>query len=130
MSAAYSELLRHPFWQRKRLEIFQRDNFTCRKCTDTLSNLQVHHIYYIDDHKPWEYPDEALITLCDLCHAKAEFSKWLRTKGYAALLRLGLIHEDRMEVIELIYSKVRDNRYKDEVMKFINDTKNFILKDG
>lgn len=130
MAINYNELLRHPFWQRKRLEVFQRDDFTCRKCMAKESNLQVHHLYYINSHKPWEYPNEALLTLCELCHLKAEFHKWLLTKGQSALLRLGLIYEDRMEVIEFLYNKVKDNHYKEEVLRYIDDTKTFILKDG
>jgi len=130
MASTYLELLRHPYWQRKKNGILERDKYTCRKCLDTLSNLQVHHLYYLKDHKPWEYPDEALITLCELCHSKAEFHKWLLTKGQSALIRLGLIQEDRLEVIDLMYCKVKDNYYKNDVLKFIDDTKNFILKDG
>jgi hypothetical protein len=30
--------------------------------------LQVHHKYYIKDRLPWEYNDDALITLCQICH--------------------------------------------------------------
>jgi hypothetical protein len=30
--------------------------------------LHVHHHYYIHDKNPWEYPDDALITLCNWCH--------------------------------------------------------------
>lgn len=37
---------------------------------DVLKGLNVHHKYYIQDRKPWEYPDEALITLCESCHQK------------------------------------------------------------
>ena len=125
--STYTELLRHPFWQKKRLDIFQRDKFTCQKCSDTLSNLQVHHVYYLPNTAPWEYPSSALITLCEFCHAKAEFPKWMWTKGRAALLRLGLTFEDQREVIELILGKVKDNHYKQETLKYIEDTKRFIL---
>lgn len=31
-------------------------------------DLHVHHKYYILNKLPWEYLDEALITLCDSCH--------------------------------------------------------------
>ena len=31
--------------------------------------LHVHHTYYILSNKPWDYPDDALITLCSECHA-------------------------------------------------------------
>lgn len=64
----YWEQLRHPFWQRKRLEILQRDNFTCATCRSTTKTLNVHHSYYEKGKSPWEYPDESLKTLCEDCH--------------------------------------------------------------
>lgn len=64
----YAELLRSPLWQKKRLEIMQRDNFTCCKCGSSDKELQVHHIKYRDGLKPWEYEDYELITLCNDCH--------------------------------------------------------------
>lgn len=30
--------------------------------------LHVHHKYYIKDKLPWDYPDDALITMCAMCH--------------------------------------------------------------
>jgi hypothetical protein len=30
--------------------------------------LQVHHKYYLENKYPWEYSNEALITLCNWCH--------------------------------------------------------------
>ena len=69
----YSELLKHPNWQKKRLEILARDNFTCRRCHPSLvdkdATLNVHHCYYEYGKKPWEYPDSSLLTLCEVCHA-------------------------------------------------------------
>lgn len=32
--------------------------------------LNVHHTYYIEGKKPWEYEDSALVTLCENCHKK------------------------------------------------------------
>lgn len=64
---SYNELLRHPKWQRRRLEIMQRDEWKCRSCTETEKELHVHHLRYTSN-KPWEEPDEHLITLCDSCH--------------------------------------------------------------
>lgn len=31
-------------------------------------HLHVHHNYYVLSNLPWEYPDQALITLCNWCH--------------------------------------------------------------
>ena len=66
----YSEKLRDPRWQKKRLEIMQRDSFTCLFCGTGLTggkNLQVHHIVY-KRRDPWDYPDYLYQTLCDDCH--------------------------------------------------------------
>lgn len=65
----YWELLRHPNWQKKRLEILKRDEFICRNCGATEKPLHVHHAYYEKGKAPWEYPADSLRTLCEDCHA-------------------------------------------------------------
>jgi hypothetical protein len=65
---SYYELLRHPEWQKKRLKIMERDGFCCCDCGATDRTLNVHHSYYLKGHKPWEYEDDALRTLCEDCH--------------------------------------------------------------
>ena len=62
----YSDKLKDPRWQKKRLEILQRDDFTCQFCCDNESLLVVHHFKY--DGEPWETEDRYLITLCEDCH--------------------------------------------------------------
>ena len=62
----YSEKLKDPRWQKKRLEILQRDDFSCRICGDNESTLHIHHINY--NTNPWETRDDLLITLCENCH--------------------------------------------------------------
>lgn len=64
----YSDQLKHPKWQRKRLEIYQRDNFTCLVCGNTERQLQVHHGVYIKGLMAWEYDNKYLHTVCDPCH--------------------------------------------------------------
>lgn len=66
----YSQILKNPKWQKKRLEILQRDDFTCQKCFDTETTLHVHHCYYRTGKKPWEYENTSLVTLCEDCHAE------------------------------------------------------------
>lgn len=63
----YRNKLLHPKWQKKRLEIFQRDNFTCQLCDSKDITLTIHHRYY-KNCEPWEYPDDALLTVCEICH--------------------------------------------------------------
>ncbi len=69
----YSELLLDPRWRDKRLEILKRDNGICQYCGKQEHSMHVHHKYYMkypDGKKlpPWNYPDDALITLCEHCH--------------------------------------------------------------
>ncbi len=64
----YSTKLKDPRWQKKRLEILQRDNWTCRKCGDTKSTLVVHHKDYLPKTEPWDYPNDLLTTVCEDCH--------------------------------------------------------------
>jgi hypothetical protein len=65
---SYTDLLKHPKWQRKRLEIMQRADFKCEECGNDELTLHVHHSYYKKDHAPWEYPNESLHCLCEKCH--------------------------------------------------------------
>jgi hypothetical protein len=68
-SETYLAKLRNPRWQKKRLEVMQRDVFTCQICFDNESTLNVHHRYYLSGTEgPWDYPLDALVTLCESCH--------------------------------------------------------------
>lgn len=62
----YLEKLRSPKWQKKRLEILSRDNFTCQYCKDTETELQIHHLEY--NGEPWNVSNDKLVTLCRNCH--------------------------------------------------------------
>lgn len=64
----YAEKLKDPRWQKKRLEILERDSFTCRHCGDKEKELHVHHAYYERGMDPWDYKDHMLFTLCKYCH--------------------------------------------------------------
>ena len=64
----YPEKFKDPRWQKKRLEVMERDEWKCQKCGDKDNTLNVHHRYYENGKDPWDYPLEALITLCQDCH--------------------------------------------------------------
>ncbi|WP_233869563.1 HNH endonuclease [Paraburkholderia adhaesiva] len=64
----YARQYKDPRWQRVRLEIMRRDNFTCVECGDDASTLNVHHVRYLRDVPPWAYPPWLLVTLCESCH--------------------------------------------------------------
>jgi cytochrome c553 len=65
---AYLKKLRDPRWQKKRLQILSRDGWACQSCGDTETTLNVHHKYYKKNADPWDYLDEPLVTLCEICH--------------------------------------------------------------
>lgn len=65
---SYSEKLRDPRWQKKRLEVLERDGWKCTSCGDSEETLNVHHIFYIPKKEPWDMPNGLLITLCENCH--------------------------------------------------------------
>ena len=63
----YSELLSKPSWQRRRLEIMARDEWTCQSCGATDETLHVHHFRYRPG-PPWNALDSDLVTICQTCH--------------------------------------------------------------
>lgn len=64
----YVHSLCDPRWQRRRLEVLERDGFACFACGDQDSPLVVHHKRYCG--KPWEAGDDDLQTLCETCHGE------------------------------------------------------------
>ena len=64
----YSDKLKNPQWQKKRLEILQRDEWTCRWCGEKEVSLHVHHVKYKKGKQPWESDNNDLITVCEYCH--------------------------------------------------------------
>lgn len=68
MSKTYSEKLRDPRWQKKRLEILERDGWACQMCYDDTTCLHVHHKRYIKGREPWDCCDSMLVALCENCH--------------------------------------------------------------
>ena len=71
MSSNYYEQLKDPRWQRKRLEVLEREDFTCQWCESTERTLHVHHTSYKKGAAPWDYRSNSLIVLCEECHSKS-----------------------------------------------------------
>jgi hypothetical protein len=65
---SYSDKLKDPRWQKKRLEILQRDNWACVSCGSEDVTLHVHHKVYEKNQEPWDIDSSLLITLCEDCH--------------------------------------------------------------
>lgn len=49
--------------------VIARDHNACRICGGT-ANLRVHHKYYIKGRAIWNYPIDALQTMCESCHTQ------------------------------------------------------------
>ena len=64
-------------WQKKRLEIFKRDDFTCQFCGDKETELNAHHLLYLPNREPWAYDDDCLLTICEKCHKEEHRMKEL-----------------------------------------------------
>lgn len=64
----YAEQLKHPNWQRKRLEALNLADFQCSDCGDKETTLHVHHKQYVKGRKAWEYEQGELQVLCENCH--------------------------------------------------------------
>ena len=63
----YYEKLKDPRWQKKRLEILERDEYMCQSCYNSEMTLHVHHMVY-NNCEPWDIPNDCLTTLCERCH--------------------------------------------------------------
>lgn len=87
---SYSEQLKHPFWQRKRLEVLEAADFSCCNCGDTEMTLHVHHKRYVKGRMAWEYEAHELQALCEPCHA-------LQHEHREVLDRLLMIGIDRLQ---------------------------------
>jgi hypothetical protein len=95
-SSWYSEKLKDPRWQRKRLEVFERDKWTCQGCQSKDITLNVHHWYYTRGHDPWDYPMDCFSTLCEKCHG----DEGKRREGYERML-IRVLREKRFTVNHL-----------------------------
>ena len=114
----YIEKLKNPLWQKKRLEILNRDNFTCVLCSDTETELHIHHKGYKWGNKPWEYPDDNFQTLCKRCHLIIESFK--DKKLTAIISSKYFMNEHKIWVISTIFNSpdyglvLAINYYSDE----------------
>ena len=82
----YFEKLKDPRWQKKRLEILDRDEWCCQRCGDNEETLHVHHRIYQYGKEPWEIDNDLLVTLCKDCHD--EESTYWKDLGHDAILIL------------------------------------------
>jgi hypothetical protein len=77
----YAQQIKHPNWQKKRLEVLEFNDFQCENCGESGQELHVHHPFYKRGAMIWQYDLEELMCLCHKCHkdahAKDEEIKYL-----------------------------------------------------
>lgn len=107
-SAAYLEKLKDPRWQKKRLEILNRDEWTCRSCESITKTLHVHHCEYEWGREPWDYPDEQLVTLCFECHeAETALSAETKKKIWHVFAMHGVLASPVDDLACGVYHRIR-----------------------
>lgn len=99
----YSKKLKSPKWQKKRLEILNRDSYKCRFCEDQESTLHIHHISY-SDGEPWDIDNNLLITLCESCHQEETIDiKNKSTKLISFLKGIGFTSIEMFDLMVFFY---------------------------
>jgi hypothetical protein len=71
----YAEQLKHPNWQRKRLQMLEAAKWICTCCEATDKTLHVHHKKYVKGRMAWEYDASELEVLCEDCHEAEHFAE-------------------------------------------------------
>lgn len=128
----YSEKLKDPRWQKKRLEILDRDKFTCRSCHDTTKTLHVHHLDYEKGLDPWDYPNRYLITLCEQCHEETTVERPKFEQRIVTEFRLNFhdtfmqgvaadVFEDYEDLKDLFYMLWEVKDYQHDLLPLINE---------
>lgn len=114
----YSDKLRDPRWQRKRLEVFDRDGWQCTNCKNSEITLHVHHKVYEQGKDPWEYDNDSLVTLCEDCHKQET-----KNPDFEMLKSLFML------VIECTdaFKEMEKKLFKQMEIRFPNEFKTFML---
>lgn len=68
MQKTYFQKLKDPRWQKKRLEVLEKNDWVCERCMNGEATLHVHHRQYFKGREPWEYEAGQLAVLCEYCH--------------------------------------------------------------
>jgi hypothetical protein len=115
MSRTYAQKLKNPKWQRKRLEILERDGFKCKLCCDAETELHIHHTYYEKGKEPHEYDKNSLETLCSHCHCVVEYFK-----EYLPLFKITKITKRSCGILMTLFVCALDTNLNQPILKIIH----------
>jgi hypothetical protein len=116
-------MFKDPRWQKKRLEILERDGWTCCRCGDASKTLHVHHTCYFSIVEsgsgnrvrfPWEYNGKQLVTLCENCHESEHEHLERASVNLISVLKVsGFLVEDFFDLFEeVIAGKITPKRFR------------------
>lgn len=72
----YAKKLLDPRWQKLRLQVLERDKWTCQACGAKDKTLHAHHVFYWPEAEgPWDYLPSSIVTVCADCH-EVEHEFW------------------------------------------------------
>jgi hypothetical protein len=124
----YSKKLQNPNWQRKRLEILQRDNFKCILCNSDNKELHVHHRWYQFGKNIWDYPDNCFETLCFECHEYIETNIKDSTSDLQVIIRKTHLNQDDYNCINQLLLHLSDDIYQNINPIQIKDAIDYIIE--
>lgn len=102
----YKEYLKDPRWKALAQRIRYRDNDRCKICGCKKTRgmeMNVHHLRYYPNHKPWEYDESDLITLCRDCHKKLHINN-----DFAKMGRGGYFYHKYHKGVGIVTNKYSD----------------------
>lgn len=106
MPSTYMKKLKDPRWQKKRLEVLERDKWTCQICEDKEKTLHVHHTYYEKGIEPWDCLARTMITLCEDCHKKEKGERKRAERKLLFVFRdTGWLSADIEKLVSRIYKR-------------------------
>jgi len=132
--STYSQKLKDPRWQKLRLEVFKRDEWTCCNCGDKETTLSIHHRRYVSGREPWDYPIEELTTLCEVCHKDDHELSYNAEKRLLSAVRLAGFYSWNMEELANGFEKLSLQHIPDVVASAMRyalenkDTQTFLIE--
>ena len=80
-------------WEKKRLEILERDNYECQVCKEGggfAPATTVHHLKHLEDRPDLALDNDNLVSVCAACHNREHPERFIHR----------IIHRKRNELIE------------------------------
>ena len=127
---SYAKKLQNPLWQKKRLEILQRDNFQCTLCGSDDKELHVHHRWYQFGKEIWDYPDLNFQTLCYECHEYIESCIRESTSDMQLMIRKTQLAQDDYDCINRFLIHLSDESYSNYNPRKLADAIDYIIQNN